>query len=128
MGFAIMPTGDVPVTAKACDADFQKVFGREVTSTTGGHRGLRVDGRQRRLELDRFMAGDKAAVGSPSAADMERQAQCNTAPRRRPPNSRTKTNIGGCQGPRFAAIARKAAAIADPAELASILTRSWPVR
>lgn len=115
-------------TAKAYDADFQKVFGREaniddVVAAIAAFERTVVSGDS---NFDRFMAGDKAALSEPAQRGWtlwNGKARCNTC---HPFGDATPNfsdnkfhNIGvAAKGRDFAGIARKAAAIADPAQLA----------
>jgi cytochrome c peroxidase len=114
--------------AKAYDADFQKIFGRDaniedVVAAIAAFERTVVSGDS---PFDRFMAGNKAALSESAQrgwALWNGKARCNTC---HPFGDATPNfsdnkfhNIGvAAKGRDFAAIARKAASIADPAELA----------
>lgn len=129
MGFA--SHGDLVAglrAAKAYDGDFQKIFGREtniedVVAAIAAFERTVVSGDS---NFDRFMAGDKAAMSESAQRGWtlwNGKARCNTC---HPFGDATPNfsdnkfhNIGvAAKGRDFAGIARKAAAIADPAQLA----------
>ncbi|HET8648076.1 MAG TPA: cytochrome c peroxidase [Vicinamibacteria bacterium] len=114
--------------AKAYDDDFQKVFGREaniddIVAAIAAFERTVVTGDS---SFDRFTAGDKAALSDSAQRGWtlwNGKARCNTC---HPFGDATPNfsdnkfhNIGvAAKGRDFASIARRAAAIKDPAELA----------